>query len=169
MKPKIHYYPDNVTAYRANKLSSWILFALARHHEQAIRSFDISLAVTHQMYDPSHKGYVKLVQVTDGTYFNPNYHYCILQINYSGSKAACKIHGTNLHIHLAKLNYGNCNADKWKYLKKVPYGKIIISITRNALVVIARTKNDIDNFLNIFKKYTQQRIWAKLNNSFVDL
>lgn len=48
MTPNVHYDPDNISAYAADKKSSGFIFAYANQNNNPIRRFDLFSYYTHE-------------------------------------------------------------------------------------------------------------------------
>ena len=158
MKANVHYDPDKIATYMADRTTIRTLFALAASRNMVMEHFDITGAYLHEKYQHKHKVYVWQPKRFDGSYKHTSTH-GELKGNLYGTPAAAKIYSRELHRHLRRHGYKQMKADTSLFIKKTRKGIILVGISMDDFLPTASNTAMIDDlYKTLQQKYKVKRL-----------
>lgn len=156
MKAKVHYDPDHIASYAADKTSIRALICLATASSMPLRHIDISSAFTAEKYSHNQPVYVRQTPRFDGSLTHPHCTYGKLILNLYGSKPASIIYFTGLQSHLKANGYNPLQTDPCVFTKTTHQGTVTAGITTDDFLISAPSNKLIDEFSHMLKKIHRQ-------------
>ena len=158
MIPNLHFDPNQVTTYVAERPTVRILFCLAAAQGLSIEQFDIHSAFLHEPYTYDRPVYIRQYPRFDGSLKHPGT-LGILQGNLYGTPPAGHIYFSGLRSHLLQHGFKQSNADPCLFIRHHhELGTLLVSVTIDDFLAVAKHQRHIDILYKILSlKYQVKR------------
>lgn len=143
MLPFIHFNPDHVPTYTAERPFIRTILCLAANLQPPIRTVQYKSASLHEWYKLDTPVYVSQTSLSDRSYRH-NCHTGILEGNLYGTPPASHIYFEALTTFLTSRGYRQTDSDPSVSLRMTPHGQILISATIDDFLIAAPHKSSID-------------------------
>lgn len=128
LKAGIHYNPNSLATYAADRDTIRLVLALATEHGLDLNHIDLESAFIQEDYNGDTVLYLSAIPNFDGTPRHPG-KVAVIAKNLYGTPDACRIYSDGLHKHLLRHGFKASKADQCLYTKMSEHGLLIIAVT----------------------------------------